>query len=135
MQRIPGNTVLLVEDDPSHVELITRAFQRGRISNPLVVARDGAVRLELDVLSPVEARALLRSLIGARVDAEPGPAENLAALCCRLPLALRIAAELATASCGLPRPPGDWSGVAEAVRAGIRQDKTDRRIANEEVMT
>jgi tetratricopeptide (TPR) repeat protein len=62
-----------------------------------LVARDGAVRLELDVLPPVEARALLRSLIGARVDAEPGPAGNLAALCCRLPLALRIAAELATA--------------------------------------
>src|SRR5439155_1694734 len=62
-----------------------------------LVARDGAVRLELDVLTPAEAGSLLRSLLGSRVAAEPGPAEELAALCSRLPLALRITAELATA--------------------------------------
>jgi two-component system response regulator len=47
LQRNPGSSVLLVEDDPSHVDLITRAFQRGKISNPLVVARDGAEALDL----------------------------------------------------------------------------------------
>ena len=60
-----------------------------------LVARDGATRLDLDVLPPEDAVALLRSLIGARVDAEPGAADALAAQCCQLPLALRVAAELA----------------------------------------
>jgi tetratricopeptide (TPR) repeat protein/transcriptional regulator with XRE-family HTH domain len=62
-----------------------------------LVARDGAVRLELDVLPLAEAVTLLRTLIGARVDAEPDAADGLAGQCCRLPLALRVAAELATA--------------------------------------
>jgi DNA-binding SARP family transcriptional activator/tetratricopeptide (TPR) repeat protein/DNA-binding XRE family transcriptional regulator len=61
-----------------------------------LVARDGAARLDLDVLSPPEAVALLRTLIGARVDAEPDATARLADQCCRLPLALRVAAELAT---------------------------------------
>jgi tetratricopeptide (TPR) repeat protein/transcriptional regulator with XRE-family HTH domain len=60
-----------------------------------LVARDGATRLDLDVLSLEEAVALLRTLIGARVDAEPAAAARLAHQCCRLPLALRVAAELA----------------------------------------
>jgi tetratricopeptide (TPR) repeat protein len=60
-----------------------------------LVARDGAVRLELDVLPPQDAVALLRALVGPRVEAEPGAAATLASQCCRLPLALRIAAELA----------------------------------------
>jgi tetratricopeptide (TPR) repeat protein len=60
-----------------------------------LVARDGAARLDLDVLPLEEAVALLRTLIGARVDAEPAAAAELADQCCRLPLALRVAAELA----------------------------------------
>jgi DNA-binding SARP family transcriptional activator/Tfp pilus assembly protein PilF len=60
-----------------------------------LVARDGAARLDLDVLSLQEAVALLRTLIGARVDDDPGAAAELADQCCRLPLALRVAAELA----------------------------------------
>jgi hypothetical protein len=60
-----------------------------------LVARDGARRILLDVLPLADAVALLRSLVGARVDAEPEAAARLASLCCRLPLALRIAAELA----------------------------------------
>jgi len=58
VQPIPGNTVLLVEDDPSHVELITRAFQRGKISNPLVVARDGTEALDILFPGGRAARAL-----------------------------------------------------------------------------
>ena len=38
---------------------------------PGLVARDGAVRLDLDLLPPAEAVGLLRALIGARVDADP----------------------------------------------------------------
>jgi tetratricopeptide (TPR) repeat protein/DNA-binding XRE family transcriptional regulator len=62
-----------------------------------LVARDGARRVLLDVLPPGEAVALLRALIGLRVDAEPQAGARLAALCCYLPLALRVAAELAAA--------------------------------------
>jgi DNA-binding SARP family transcriptional activator len=60
-----------------------------------LVARDGAERLELDLLAEDEAVVLLRELIGARIDAEPAAALRLVNQCCRLPLALRVAAELA----------------------------------------
>jgi DNA-binding SARP family transcriptional activator/tetratricopeptide (TPR) repeat protein len=60
-----------------------------------LVAADGAIRLDLDVLPPREAVSLLRTLIGARVDAEPAAAADLTVQCCGLPLALRLAAELA----------------------------------------
>jgi DNA-binding SARP family transcriptional activator/tetratricopeptide (TPR) repeat protein len=67
-----------------------------------LVARDGAARLNLDVLPPGETVALLRTLIGLRVDTEPAAAAELAAQCCRLPLALRVAAELAAARPTVP---------------------------------
>jgi DNA-binding SARP family transcriptional activator/Tfp pilus assembly protein PilF len=67
-----------------------------------LVARDGAERLRLDVLPLEEAVALLRTLIGARVDADPAAADELAGQCCRLPLALRVAAELAATSPAVP---------------------------------
>jgi DNA-binding SARP family transcriptional activator/tetratricopeptide (TPR) repeat protein len=62
-----------------------------------LVARDGATRLDLAALPLQEAVSLLRTLIGVRVEADPGSAAVLAAQCCRLPLALRVAAELAVA--------------------------------------
>jgi DNA-binding SARP family transcriptional activator/tetratricopeptide (TPR) repeat protein/DNA-binding XRE family transcriptional regulator len=61
-----------------------------------LVARDGATRLDLDLLPLEDAVGLLRTLIGPRVDTSPGAAAELADQCCRLPLALRVAAELAT---------------------------------------
>jgi DNA-binding SARP family transcriptional activator/tetratricopeptide (TPR) repeat protein len=67
-----------------------------------LVAADGAVRLALDVLPPADAVALLASLIGSRADADPGAVAELAVLCARLPLALRIAAELAAARPAVP---------------------------------
>ncbi len=39
--------VLLVEDEPSDVELTLRAFARARLHNPVRVARDGAEALDL----------------------------------------------------------------------------------------
>jgi DNA-binding SARP family transcriptional activator/tetratricopeptide (TPR) repeat protein len=58
-----------------------------------LVARDGARGLRLDVLAADEARALLTYLLGAdRVHAEPRAVAELADLCARLPLALRITA-------------------------------------------
>jgi two-component system response regulator len=42
-----NKTILLVEDNPDDVELTQIAFQRNHITNPMVVARDGAEALEL----------------------------------------------------------------------------------------
>jgi DNA-binding SARP family transcriptional activator/Tfp pilus assembly protein PilF len=67
-----------------------------------LVARDGATRLDLDLLPLEDAVGLLRTLIGARVDAAPDAAAELADQCCRLPLALRVAAELAASHPGVP---------------------------------
>ena len=73
-----------------------------RTALPGLVARDGAHRLDLDLLPAGDAVALLRTLIGERVDADPAAALALASLCARLPLALRVAAELAVARPGMP---------------------------------
>jgi tetratricopeptide (TPR) repeat protein/transcriptional regulator with XRE-family HTH domain len=62
-----------------------------------LVVREGAARLDLGLLPLAEAVRLLRTLIGARVDADPDAADALAERCARLPLALRVAAELAVA--------------------------------------
>jgi DNA-binding SARP family transcriptional activator/tetratricopeptide (TPR) repeat protein len=67
-----------------------------------LVARDGADRLELDLLPLNDAVRLLRALAGDRIDAEPGGAQALADQCCRLPLALRVAAELAASRPAAP---------------------------------
>jgi DNA-binding SARP family transcriptional activator/tetratricopeptide (TPR) repeat protein len=67
-----------------------------------LVARDGAIRLDLDVLPLDDAVRLMRVLIGQRVDAVPAAARALAERCSRLPLALRVAAEWAAARPGVP---------------------------------
>ncbi|GII85085.1 hypothetical protein Ssi03_30750 [Sphaerisporangium siamense] len=94
-----------------------------RSTLPGLVARDGAIRIDLDVLSAAEAVALLRRLVGPRLDAEPGQAAELAARCARLPLALRIAAELAAARrsvplAGLVAELGDESRRLDLLAAG-----------------
>jgi DNA-binding SARP family transcriptional activator/Tfp pilus assembly protein PilF len=66
-----------------------------------LVIRDGAQRLDLDLLPAAEAVDLLRALIGPRVDADPAAAAALAEQCSRLPLALRVVAELAMVRPGL----------------------------------
>jgi tetratricopeptide (TPR) repeat protein len=67
-----------------------------------LVARDGARRVDLDLLPVADATALLHALIGARAAASPAAAKALAELSCRLPLALRVAAELAAARPATP---------------------------------
>jgi DNA-binding SARP family transcriptional activator len=65
---------------------------RNRLSG--LVARDGARRLTLGLLTSAEAVELLRRAVGRqRIDAEAGEAAELARLCGYLPLALRVAAE------------------------------------------
>jgi DNA-binding SARP family transcriptional activator len=82
----------LLPGAPGCVTVIT-----SRDALPGLVAREGAWRLDLDLLPLAEAVRLLRALIGPRVDAESSAARALATQCARLPLALRVAAEIATA--------------------------------------
>jgi tetratricopeptide (TPR) repeat protein len=65
-------------------------------------ARDGAARVDLDLLPLAEAVALLTELIGEPARADPGATAELARQCARLPLALRVAAELAAARPQVP---------------------------------
>jgi tetratricopeptide (TPR) repeat protein/transcriptional regulator with XRE-family HTH domain len=101
---LAGRRILLVLDNVATVEQVRPLLPgtgpyvvlvTSRDSLAGLVAREGAHRLDLDLMPVDDARALLRQLIGERVDAQPGAAAELAAQCARLPLALRVAAELA----------------------------------------
>lgn len=85
-----------------------------------LAARDGAARLELDLLPLPDAVDLLRRLIGARVDDEPAAAEMLAMRCARLPLALRVTADLAVS-----RPAAPLADLAEELASQQRLDRLD----------
>jgi tetratricopeptide (TPR) repeat protein len=102
--RLAGKRMLIVLDNAGSARQV-RPLLPGTPSCTVVVtsrdalaglvARNGAARLDLDLLPPQDAVGLLRALIGARVDAEPEAAALLVEQCSRLPLALRVAAELA----------------------------------------
>jgi len=86
-----------------------------------LVARDGARRVDVDLMSPKESLALLRVLIGPAVEQEPAAAAELAARCGQLPLALRIAAELSRS-----RPDVSLAEIVEDLRAEHRRlDRLD----------
>jgi tetratricopeptide (TPR) repeat protein len=85
-----------------------------------LVARHGAVRLELDLLPLADAVSLLRELIGERARSGPGAVTALADQCARLPLALRVAAELAAA-----RPADPLAGLVEELAGRQRLDLLD----------
>ncbi|RSN55192.1 XRE family transcriptional regulator [Amycolatopsis sp. WAC 04182] len=67
-----------------------------------LVALHGAHRIAVDRLSAADAVELLRRLIGDRVGAEPETTAELAERCVRLPLTLRLAAELAVSQPATP---------------------------------
>ena len=101
---LSGRRVLIILDNacgagqvrpllPAAPGCVTLVTSRDTLAG--LVARDGAQRLDLDLLPMADAVGLLRALIGSRVDAAPGAAAELAARCSRLPLALRVAAEIA----------------------------------------
>lgn len=100
---LSGRRVLILLDnarDAGHVRPLLPgtptclAVVTSRDALPGLVARDGAHRIVLRALARDESRSLLRNLIGGRVCAEPEEADRLADQCGRLPLALRLAAEL-----------------------------------------
>ncbi len=92
-----GHVRPLLPGTPSCAVLVT---SRDHLAG--LVAVEGACRLELDLFPLADAVALLRRLIGDRAVADPGATEALAEQCARLPLALRIAAELAALRAGVP---------------------------------
>ena len=85
---------------PATPDCVTVVTSRDTLAG--LVARDGARRLDLDLLSPADADILLTTLIGDRAAADPDATTALATACARLPLALRVAAELAAARPGVP---------------------------------
>lgn len=100
-----GRHVLIVLDNANSAEQVRpllpgsptcRAVVTSRSRLSALIARDGASRVIVDLLSLAEAIALLRDIIGdARVAAEPEATAKLASRCAYLPLALRLAAERA----------------------------------------
>jgi DNA-binding SARP family transcriptional activator/tetratricopeptide (TPR) repeat protein len=101
-----GKRLLVVLDNAATVEQVRPLLPGSPTVMVLVtsrdalaglVARDGARRLDLDLLPAGEAAALLHTLIGGRADTDPAAARALAGYCARLPLALRVAAEMAAA--------------------------------------
>lgn len=102
---VAGRDVLILLDNVADVSQVRPLIPGGR--GPLLVitsrshlpglaVRDGAQRVQLDLLHEPDAVALLREVTraGSRKDAA-GDLTELARLCARLPLALRIAAERA----------------------------------------
>ncbi len=113
----------LLPGDPGCVAVVT---SRDALAG--LVAADGARRLDLDVLPLADAVGLLRSLIGSRADADPDAVTALARLCARLPLALRITAELAVARPAAPL--AELVAELEASRLDLLdagEDRTDVR--------
>jgi DNA-binding SARP family transcriptional activator len=101
---LAGRHMLIVLDNAEGVEQVRPLLPGGPSCLVVVTSRDslgglvalhGAHRVDLDLLPLPDALTLLRRLIGGdRVNAEPGAAVTLANQCARLPLALRVAAEL-----------------------------------------
>ncbi len=103
---LAGRRMVIVLDNASEVEQVRPllpgtpecvAVVTSRNALAGLVARDGARRVDLDLLPLADAVSLLQALIGSRVNDDPEAAAALAVHCCRLPLALRVAAELAVA--------------------------------------
>ncbi|MFJ6795421.1 BTAD domain-containing putative transcriptional regulator [Streptomyces sp. NPDC091268] len=110
---VSGRRILIVLDNASSVDQV-RPLLPGTGSCAVVVtsrdtlgelvARHGARRLSLDLLPMGDSLDLLRRLIGDRVDSAPEVGEALAEQCVGLPLALRVAAELAATLRTTPLP-------------------------------
>lgn len=103
---LAGRRMLLLLDNAHSVEQVRDLLpgsasclvvvtSRGTL--PALVARYGAARLNLDLLSAAESVDLLAALVDERVPADPASTTALARRCAHLPLALRLAAELCAA--------------------------------------
>jgi DNA-binding SARP family transcriptional activator/Tfp pilus assembly protein PilF len=108
---LDGRRMLIVLDNAASVDQVQPLLPgtascavvvTSRDTLPGLVARHGASRLVVPLLHQDESLALITRLIGDRVHEDPGAAADLITRCARLPLALRVAAELAV---GRPEAP------------------------------
>lgn len=132
---LDGRRMLIVLDNAASAEQVRPLLpgsptcrvvvtSRSRLSG--LIAREGASRVTLDLLSPTEAIALLGDVVGAeRVAAERAAAGELASRCAYLPLALRIAAERA-----VTRPHVTLADLAEEL--AVERDRLDLLAAADE---
>ncbi|MHC3473160.1 AfsR/SARP family transcriptional regulator [Streptomyces sp. 7R007] len=100
---LDGRRLLVILDNAASAAQVRPLLPGSPDCRVLITSRDalgalvsvhGAHRVVLDALSEADSLDLLRALIGERVDAERACAEDLTRQCARLPLALRVAAEL-----------------------------------------
>ncbi|OXM43960.1 hypothetical protein CFP75_36295 [Amycolatopsis alba DSM 44262] len=131
--RLAGRRMLIVLDNASSVGQVRPLLPgaagclvvvTSRNSMPGLVARDGARRLTLTMLPEPDAVSLIRRVVGDyRPADDSAELTELARLCARLPLALRIAAERAAGRPSMPlreliRDLRDESVLWDALTAG-----------------
>lgn len=127
---VADRRALIVLDNALSSDQVRHLLPSSRSCVVLVTSRDclaglvavhGAHRIDLELLPQADALLLLRRLIGVRVDAEPVAAATLVRQCARLPLALRVAAELVSR-----RPPRSLADlVSELTEHRQRLDLLD----------
>jgi DNA-binding SARP family transcriptional activator/tetratricopeptide (TPR) repeat protein len=137
---VAGRRLLVIFDnarDSTHVRALLPAMtdcpvvitSRRRLTG--VAVRDGAERLTVPELGEDEAVALLEALIGPRAAQERATVRELAALCERLPLAIRIVGEHVASRPGVPL--GDLVDELRQARrlldAGAQDDDATLRSA------
>lgn len=104
---LDGRRVLLILDNANHPDQVRPLLPGSSSSMAVITSRSsltglavsaGATLLDLDLLPLDEAVALLRARVGPqRADANPAAIVELAHLCARLPLALRLCGQHAAA--------------------------------------
>ncbi len=121
---VTGRRMLVVLDNAATVEQVRPLLPGTPTCAVVVTSRDaltglvalhGAHRVDVGQLPAADAIALLRRLVGRRVADEPDAAAALAERCVRLPLTLRLAAELAVS-----RPGTSLAGLGDELRAAQR---------------
>lgn len=132
---LAGKRMLIVLDNAASAEQVRELLPGQSSSMVLItsrnrlgglVARDGARRLTLGLLSNAEALELLRNTVGRRrIDDESDAASLLVQLCGYLPLALRVASERIAAKQG--------ATISELVaELDIEQNRLDALRADED---
>ena len=125
-----GRRLLLILDDAvseAQVRPLAGALDEGLLlvtSRRGLVGLEGARQLTLDVLTTVESQRLLVAVAGAPMADDPVAAREIARLCGRLPLALRVAGSALNA-----RP--HWSAATLAERLADHRTALDLLAAGD----
>jgi DNA-binding SARP family transcriptional activator len=118
---LAGKRVLVVLDNARNAEQVRPllpgapgclAIVTSRVALTALSVAEGAHTVNLDLLTPAEAREMLARRIGpARTEAEPDAVDDIIALCARLPLALAVVAARVTT-----HPTSSLTDIARALR-------------------